>query len=54
MVPAFTTLTVYYDPWLASENGRHAPYERVADQLRELLDAAEEKPAKRGSYKKAA
>ena len=41
VVPAFTTLTVYYDPWQASENGRHAPYERVATQLRALLTAAE-------------
>ena len=40
-VPGFTTLTVYYDPWLASENGRYTPYERVAAQLRELLAAAE-------------
>jgi inhibitor of KinA len=45
MVPAFTTLTVYYDPWLASENGRHAPYERVAAQLQKLLAAAEETEA---------
>ncbi|MGY3088154.1 inhibitor of KinA [Hymenobacter sp. UYAg731] len=38
VVPAFTTLTVYYDPWLVSENGRHAePYERVAAQLQALL-----------------
>ncbi|OGX85678.1 5-oxoprolinase subunit PxpB [Hymenobacter glacialis] len=37
VVPAFTTLTVYYDPWLASENGRYAPHDRVADQLRALL-----------------
>ena len=37
VVPAFTTLTVYYDPWLASENGRYGPYERVAAQLRALL-----------------
>ncbi|OGX83467.1 kinase inhibitor [Hymenobacter lapidarius] len=37
MVPAFTTLTVYYDPWLAGENGRYAPYDRVASQLRALL-----------------
>ena len=41
VVPAFTTLTVYYDPWLVSENGRHAPYERVAAQLQALLAAAE-------------
>ena len=45
VVPAFTTLTVYYDPWLVSENGRHAPYERVAVQLQELLAAAEETEA---------
>ncbi len=37
VVPAFTTLTVYYDSWLASENGRYGPYERVAAQLRALL-----------------
>jgi inhibitor of KinA len=38
VVPAFTTLTMYYDPWLASENGRHpAPYERVTAHLLQLL-----------------
>ena len=38
VVPAFTTLTVYYDPWLASAHGRHPePYEHVAAQLRALL-----------------
>ena len=45
VVPAFTTLTAYYDPWLVSENGRHAPYERVAAQLRELLATAEKTAA---------
>ena len=39
-VPAFTTLTVYYDPWLLSENGRHSPYDRAAEILRQLLPAA--------------
>ncbi len=39
VVPAFTTLTVYYDPWQASENGHYAPYDRVAGQLRALLAA---------------
>ncbi|GAB3859242.1 5-oxoprolinase subunit B [Hymenobacter terrigena] len=42
VVPAFTTLTVYYDPYLVSENGCYAPYERVAAQLQDLLAAAEE------------
>ena len=46
MVPAFTTLTVYYDPWLVSENGRYAePYERVAAQLQDLLAATEDTTA---------
>jgi inhibitor of KinA len=41
VVPAFTTLTVYYDPWLASEHGRYPePYERVAAQLQALLAEA--------------
>ena len=39
-VPAFTTLTVYYDPWQLSENGRYQPYERVAEILRQLLATA--------------
>ena len=42
LVPAFTTLTVYYDPWLVSENGRYPePYERMAAQLHQLLAAPE-------------
>ena len=46
VVPAFTTLTVYYDPWLVSENGRYAgPYERVAAQLQDLLAATEDTTA---------
>ena len=40
VVPAFTTLTVYYDPWLVSESGRHQPYEKVAETLRKLLPLA--------------
>lgn len=40
-VPAFTTLTVYYDPWLASADGRHQPYEKVAETLRQMLSAAQ-------------
>ena len=41
VVPAFTTLTVYYDPWLASENGQFAPYERITAQLQMLLQFSE-------------
>jgi inhibitor of KinA len=36
-VPAFTTLTVYYDPWLVSEQGKHLPYERVCAVLQQRL-----------------
>jgi len=39
-VPGFTTLTVYYDPWLLSENGRFQPYERATEVLRQLLPRA--------------
>ncbi|GAB3877120.1 5-oxoprolinase subunit B [Hymenobacter segetis] len=45
VVPAFTTLTVYYDPWLVSENGQYAPHARVVEQLKKLLAAAEESEA---------
>ncbi len=39
VVPAFTTLTVYYDPWLVSDGGQLPPYETVAAALRERLAA---------------
>ncbi|WP_426058647.1 5-oxoprolinase subunit PxpB [Hymenobacter sp. B1770] len=39
-VPAFTTLTVYYDPWLLSDTGQQ-PYERASEILRRLLPAAQ-------------
>jgi inhibitor of KinA len=37
LVPAFTTLTVYYDPWLVSQRGQHPPYPRVMEILRQQL-----------------
>jgi len=39
-VPAFTTLTVYYDPVALSGPGRPAPYEQVASYLQALWPAA--------------
>ena len=46
VVPAFTTLTVYYDPWLVSEYGRYPePYERVALLLQAYLAGARETTA---------
>ena len=45
-VPAFTTLTVYYDPWLLSTQGQFSPYERVCAILRQrLLNAPAAPPA---------
>ena len=39
-VPAFTTLTVYYDPW-ALRFGKSLPYEQVVSYLQSLLPAAQ-------------
>ncbi|PSR57426.1 kinase inhibitor [Adhaeribacter arboris] len=35
-VPAFTTLTVYYDPWVVSQQGLQNPYHTVAAYLTEM------------------
>ncbi|QMU29965.1 5-oxoprolinase subunit PxpB [Adhaeribacter radiodurans] len=35
-VPAFTTLTVYYDPWVVSQQGLRNPYQTVAAYLAEM------------------
>ncbi|GAB3222949.1 5-oxoprolinase subunit B [Hymenobacter seoulensis] len=39
-VPAFTTLTVYYDPWVVSRAGQQDPYKSVASALQHLLQKA--------------
>jgi inhibitor of KinA len=41
VVPAFTTLTAYYDPWLVHEHSPGPPYEWVAATVRQLLPAAQ-------------
>lgn len=40
-VPAFTTLTVYYDPWELSKISALPPYEQVASYLQRLVPAAQ-------------
>lgn len=40
-VPAFTTVTIYYDPWIVSEKGKLAPYPTVAHCIQELVDRME-------------
>ena len=42
-VPAYTTLTVYYNPWLISEEGRLDPYARMSEIMQEML-AQPQKP----------
>ena len=44
-VPAFTTLTVYYDAWLVSEKGQYSPYEKAAELLRQMLPQAQDTAA---------
>lgn len=36
-VPAFTTVTVYYDPWVISEKGQLNPYTKVTGCLQRML-----------------
>lgn len=36
-VPAFTTLTVFYNPWQIRQNGHPDPYAHVAEHLQALL-----------------
>ncbi len=47
-VPAFTSLTIYYDPWVVSQQGLREPYATVASYLAEMrmhVKANSEKPA---------
>lgn len=36
-VPAYTTVTVYYDPWVISEKGQLNPYTKVTGFLQRML-----------------
>ena len=36
-VPAYTTLTVYYDPWVTSNKGKTDPYDAMVAQLQQVL-----------------
>jgi len=40
-VPAFTTLTVYYDPWELRQISEAMPYEQMASALQGMLPAAQ-------------
>ncbi|MGY2132063.1 5-oxoprolinase subunit PxpB [Hymenobacter sp. HD11105] len=40
-VPAYTTLTIYYNPWIISEEGRLDPYARITEIVQEMLEQAQ-------------
>ncbi|MFD2787529.1 5-oxoprolinase subunit PxpB [Hymenobacter rubripertinctus] len=40
LVPAFATLTVFYDPWQVSQTASGSPFDYVARQLRQQLGQA--------------
>ncbi|MFT2011128.1 5-oxoprolinase subunit PxpB [Pontibacter sp. 13R65] len=44
LVPAFTTVTIYYNPWLISQKGRYDPYQSVVDLLLPLLTQTYQEP----------
>jgi inhibitor of KinA len=43
-VPAFTTVTVYYDPWIVSDKGLRDPYGRVTEILLQILHQVKANP----------
>lgn len=44
LVPAYTTLTVYYNPWLLSEQGKYDAYERAKDYIRRHFNPENSSP----------
>jgi inhibitor of KinA len=38
-VPAFTNVTIFYDPWKASDQGKKQPYETFSEQVRGRLNS---------------
>jgi inhibitor of KinA len=43
-VPAFTTVTIFYNPWVLSEQGKHNAYEIAVNLLKDTVVAMVEKP----------
>lgn len=41
-VPAYTTLTIFYNPWIISGRGKYDTYEKVSDTVQEILEMAED------------
>lgn len=46
-VPAYTTLTVYYDPWVLSQHGKLDAYEELMLKLEALLEQVQEQRSER-------
>lgn len=40
-VPAYTTLAIYYNPWIISAEGRLDPYARITEIVQEMLAQAQ-------------
>lgn len=43
-VPAFTSVTLHFDPWIASERGTIDPYQKLKELIQEHADNLEELP----------
>jgi len=37
LVPAYTTVTIFYNPWVSSNKGKHNPYKQVTNAILNLL-----------------
>ena len=48
LVPAFSTLTIYFNPWVLSEKGKTDPYERVQNHVQELAAVLGQKEEQQG------
>lgn len=36
-VPAYTTVTIFFDPWILSQHGKHNPYENAVSMVQERM-----------------
>ena len=47
-VPAYTTLTLFYDPWLMSKEGKEDPYQRLARHINSFAATLRKSESARG------
>lgn len=46
LVPAYTTLTIYYNPWILGEKGKYDAYERAQGYIYQSLHTKDSSPEK--------